>query len=80
MSNVKLPAEVAEQYELVNWVGGYRQTFGRYGVVDVSTITLRRADALVRAGFSKLRRKPTPIAPASSASSLKKEDDKSSKK
>lgn len=76
MTTVKLPAEVAEQYELVDWVGGHRQNFGRHGVVDLSKMTLRRADALVRAGFSKLRRKPA----ISSASSLKKEDDKSSKK
>ncbi len=67
MSSVKLPAEVAEQYELVNWVGGHRQTFGRHGAIDVTKLTLRRAEALVRAGFSKLRRKP--VSPSASSAS-----------
>lgn len=78
MSNVKLPAEVAEQYELVDWVGGHRQTFGRHGVVDLSNITLRRAEALVRAGFSKLR--PKELDKPVSAASSKKDEGSSAKK
>ncbi|MCB0597754.1 MAG: hypothetical protein KDD28_26990 [Phaeodactylibacter sp.] len=74
MSKVKLPTEVAEKYELVDWVGGNRQTFGRHGLIDIDKMTLRRADALVRAGFPKLRIKPV------SSTYAKKEEDKSSKK
>jgi len=53
----KLPEAVAEHFELVDWKGGPRQAFGRFGVVDLRTITLQRANSLVQRGFGKLRRR-----------------------
>lgn len=55
-----LSREVAEKYETVNWNGGHRQDFGTFGVVDLSTMTIQQADALVKKGFKKLRLKNTP--------------------
>lgn len=56
MANVvKLPDDVAAKYELVNWVGSPRQIFGQLGLVDLNTITLKRAESLVNKGFKKLR-------------------------
>lgn len=55
MSQVKLPAEVAAKYDLVNWVGGHTQDFGAvWGTVNVNTLTLRKAENLVKKGFPKL--------------------------
>lgn len=56
-ANKHLPAEVAALYEVVNWQGGHRQHFGRYGIVDLKNMTITRADRLVNTKFSKLRRK-----------------------
>jgi hypothetical protein len=55
--NVDLPKEVAEKFALKGWVGGHRQIFGRFGVVDLKELTVARAEALVKAGFSKLVKK-----------------------
>lgn len=60
MNKNQLPAEVAAKYELVDWVGGHRQIFGKHGVVDLQTITLARADKLFRDGFKKLKLKSKP--------------------
>lgn len=55
-SAVKLPAEVAERYDLVGWTGSARQYFGtKMGYVDVSTITMADADRLARLGFRYLK-------------------------
>lgn len=59
----KLPTAVAQRYELVGWFGGTRQHFGRFGIVDLETITPEKAALLVRAGFKKLRDKTAPKAP-----------------
>lgn len=50
---------VAEKYEVVNWKGGHVQDFGKFGVVDLSKLTIPDADALVKIGFQKLRLKAT---------------------
>lgn len=55
---MNLPKEVAEHYELVGWKGGPVQVFGRFGVVDLNNLTLRRAQKLVKMGFTKLKAKP----------------------
>lgn len=52
-----LPKEVAEKYEVVEWVGGHRQRFGHYGVIDLTKLNLAKAKALVNTGFSKLLEK-----------------------
>lgn len=58
-NTVTLPAEVAEKYELVGWTGSPKQFFGaKMGRVDVSALTLERADQLVSMGFRYLREKP----------------------
>ena len=59
-SKSKLPAEVAEKYDLVDWPSktSFRIFFGhKFGYVDLNTITLARADRLYRLGFLKLRLK-----------------------
>jgi len=72
-SNVKLPEEVAEKYELVGWTGSPKQFFGaKMGRVDVSELTIEQADRLVKLGFRYL--KPKPAKPA------KKEDTPKSEK
>lgn len=57
MSKLKLPAEVAEKFTLVNWVGGHRQNFGKFGVIDLTKITVDQATSLVKRGFTKLKAK-----------------------
>lgn len=58
MTNITLPAEVAAKYELVGWTGGHHQHFGpRFGDVNLKTISLAQADALVAKGFKKLQPK-----------------------
>jgi len=52
-----LPSELSEEYEVINWKGSHRQVFGRFGVVDLSKLTKKRAEKLIQSGFSKLRRK-----------------------
>lgn len=51
---INLPSEVAAKYKLVNWVGGHRQNFGSFGDVDLSKLTLERADRLYLRKFPKL--------------------------
>lgn len=53
-----LPAGVAKHYELVNWIGGTRQSFGKkFGIVDLEKMSIARAASLVSLGFKKLRKK-----------------------
>ena len=54
----KLPEAVDEQYQLVGWTGGDTQAFGRWGVVSLPALTLKKAEILVKAGFPKLQKKP----------------------
>jgi len=68
MAKVTLPAEVAAKYDLVGWHGGHRQNFGKYGIIDLHTITLKQADRLVEKGFTKLK----PKAKASTSDDKKK--------
>lgn len=71
-----LPPGVAEQYEVINWKGGHRQVFGRFGEVDLTTLTPKRAERLIKGGFTKLRRKPKPAPkPAESKKAKKKSED-----
>lgn len=58
----QLPSEVAELYELVNWKGGRRQVFGRFGLVDLDKLTVAKANNLAAKGFKKLRLKQAPEA------------------
>ncbi len=50
----QLSDEVAALYQLKNWKGGTRQDFGRFGIVDLSTMTVKSAARLVSMGFPKL--------------------------
>lgn len=54
---VALPEAVAKEYELINWTGGHRQNFGRFGDIDISKMTPAFAARLVQMGFSKLKKK-----------------------
>lgn len=57
MSKPKLPPEVAEKYSLnPNLKGGPRYDFGKYGVIDVSQLSIQLADQLFAAGFPHLRK------------------------
>lgn len=70
MSKPKLPAEVGEKYNLVEWPSktSARIFFGRrFGYVDLNALTVGRADRLYRMGFSKLEPKKTEKAKATKA-------------
>lgn len=61
-NNKLLTKEVAVQFEVVDWKGGHAQEFGKFGLVDLKTLTIAQAERLVKFGFSKLRKKkPTVI-------------------
>lgn len=62
--NSWLPEEVAKEFEVVNWRGGWLQFFpsyshlgAPYGRVNLKDITLPYAERLFNAGFPHLRRK-----------------------
>ena len=56
-ANDHLPKAVAEHYEVVEWHGGHEQNFGKFGMVNLKTLTLTRAGQFVAQKFSKLRAK-----------------------
>lgn len=47
--------EVAKRIRTVNWKGGHRQVFGRFGTIDLTTLRVGRARRLIQQGFKKLR-------------------------
>jgi len=51
---VKLPEEVAKKYNLVNWKGSPAQLFGTRGLIDVSKLTIEKADQLYKTGWKRL--------------------------
>lgn len=53
-----LSSEASKKYELVDWTGPAKQFFGRHGEIDVSTLTLEKADKLYAKGWTRLRLKP----------------------
>lgn len=56
--NEYLSDDVAKRYKVVNWTGGHTQVFGsRYGRVNLTTLTVQRAESLILKKFSKLERK-----------------------
>ena len=57
--NSILPKDVAEKFKIVKWTGGHIQAFGRFGVIDLSKITLDHANSLSRRGFPKIVAKST---------------------
>lgn len=63
-----LSKEVADQFDIIDWTGSHRQFFGRFGKIDLSTLTVAQAERLVKLRFSKIRRKTDkrsePAAPA----------------
>lgn len=61
-NKVQLPPEVAAKYDLINWVGSARQDFGKFGIVDISTMTIARADSLFKKGWKKLELKQKAVA------------------
>ena len=63
----QLPADVATDYELVNWPknSGPEQYFGPvFRKVNVETITLKQAERLVKLGFPYLKKKTKKAAKA----------------
>lgn len=58
MQSPQLPAEVAKDFELVDWPGPQKKLyFGKFGIVDLETITPKQAESLVKRKFSKIRQK-----------------------
>ena len=55
--NQALPQEVAQRFEIMDWWGGHRQNFGKFGIVDLSTMTVAQAQRLVNMGFTKIKPK-----------------------
>lgn len=56
-ANQYLPADVAKDYEVVEWHGGQKMVYGHFGIVDLSVMTVARAERLIKAGFTKLRKR-----------------------
>jgi len=54
--HITLPAEVAKHYKLVNYKGGAKQFWGKFGKIDISTLTLKQADLLAQRGWTKLKK------------------------
>ncbi len=52
-----LSKDVAEKFEVIDWVGSHRQFFGTFGIIDLSTMTLQQAERLAKLNFPKIRRK-----------------------
>ena len=52
-----LPEEVATQYDLIGWKGGPKKDCGRFGIIDLRTLSLQRADLLFNMGFPLLTKK-----------------------
>lgn len=53
-----LPTEVAAKYQLVDYgKGGPKQVWGKFGTVDLDTLTLAKADRLYENGWPKLKLK-----------------------
>jgi hypothetical protein len=68
-----LPAEVAQKYRLKHsWQGNAKQYFGRFGWVDITTLTLAQADSLYAKGWRKIELKPV-LAEKPAAAKDKKE-------
>jgi hypothetical protein len=53
-ANTYLPADLKGLYQVKNWAGGYRQHFGKFGIVDLKAMTIQRAETLIARGFTKL--------------------------
>jgi hypothetical protein len=67
-AKINLPQDTWAQYELVNEDQLYPQcTFGGWGEVDFTTLTIDHAEALVSTGFPYLKRKQQPKATAPQA-------------
>lgn len=56
-ANKFLPADTRKDYRVVGWVGGHTQDFGRFGIVNLTTLTTLQAARLVRGKFSKLEKR-----------------------
>lgn len=57
-SDVKLPAEVAEKYQLKNWTTGPLANVGKFGTVNINKLSLVQAERLVARGFPYLVARP----------------------
>ena len=55
--DMPLKKDVAKKFQTVNWKGGDAQIFGRFGTVDLSKLTIKQAENLIKRGFSKLAKK-----------------------
>jgi len=56
-----LSKEVKEQFEFPGWVGSHRQKFGRFGTIDLSTLTVQQAERLVGLKFAKIKKKEVKV-------------------
>lgn len=62
-TEVKLPAAVAEKYNLVDYgPGSHKQVWGKYGEIDITKLTLEKADRLFKNKWPKLALKEPPKA------------------
>jgi len=69
-----LPSEVAQKYQLTSpWFGSPEQYFPRFGTINVTELTIEKADRLFAKGWKRLKLKPQ------SAISSSKGADKKSK-
>lgn len=48
------PPEWASRFRLKGWKGGPRQVFGKFGEVDLTTLTIAKAERLIARGFDKI--------------------------
>jgi len=64
-NNAVLSQELSKEFKLVGWLGGTRQNFGKFGIVNLKTLTPAQADSLIQRGFKKLARKDAKADPPS---------------
>ena len=62
-----LSKEVRELFEFPGWVGSHRQKFGRFGTIDLSTLTVQQAERLVGLKFAKIKKKKAKVVPTAVA-------------
>ena len=71
--NTYLQPEVAAKFEVIDWPGKAESVnFGRFGDVNLRTLTVAGAESLVKRGFRKLRRREAAAAPKAEATTKPK--------
>ena len=57
-TSVQLPEAVAALFRITEWTGGRRKSFGKFGIVDLDTITVKQATHLLAMRFPYIEQLP----------------------